>query len=467
MPPRCRRARSGTGRGRAPAGRRCAAAAAGSSPSAPPISSTAPGPAAAQHPHVGGIQRARVHVHDARARPSSATRCAASSAVSRSRADDREPQAAARRRAGQQLRFGRAGSRRRRPPARPRPCPSRTSAAVVGCSANPASAPSGRTSTAFVQVEPTSRQTAALASSRVTGAEPNRPMPCRRPSAGLAAPNGTVVAPGARYGHVSRSYTTRSRHARTHAGPPAGAAARLPPRRAAVRAQADRHRHGGRRDRRRRIAEWAVRVRRLATALDALGVARRRTRRHVLLEHRVATWSSTCAAPCTGRVLHTLNIRLFPEQLVYIANHAEDEVVFVDRSLLPVLAPLGRQAADGAARRRDRRRRRRRDPRRRARLRGAARRRRAVRRARSRSTTRTPPPRCATPPAPPATRRAWSTSHRSAVLHSLISLIGDGAGAVGARRRAARGADVPRQRVGAALRLPAGRARAWCSPART
>ena len=43
------------------------------------------------------------------------------------------------------------------------------------------------------------------------------------------------------------------------------------------------------------------------------------------------------AAPCTGRVLHTLNIRLFPEQLVYIANHAEDDVVFVDRSLLPVL----------------------------------------------------------------------------------------------------------------------------------
>ena len=39
------------------------------------------------------------------------------------------------------------------------------------------------------------------------------------------------------------------------------------------------------------------------------------------------------AAPCTGRVLHTLNIRLFPEQLVYIANHAEDEVIFVDRSL--------------------------------------------------------------------------------------------------------------------------------------
>jgi acyl-CoA synthetase (AMP-forming)/AMP-acid ligase II len=87
------------------------------------------------------------------------------------------------------------------------------------------------------------------------------------------------------------------------------------------------------------IAEWAGRVRRLATLLDTLGVS---------AEGRVGTfcWNTArhlelyCAAPCTGRVLHTLNIRLFPEQLVYIANHAEDEVVFVDRSLLPLLWPL-------------------------------------------------------------------------------------------------------------------------------
>ena len=46
------------------------------------------------------------------------------------------------------------------------------------------------------------------------------------------------------------------------------------------------------------------------------------------------------AAPCTDRVLHTLSIRLFPEQQVYIANHAEDDVVFVDRSPLPVFLPL-------------------------------------------------------------------------------------------------------------------------------
>jgi fatty-acyl-CoA synthase len=87
------------------------------------------------------------------------------------------------------------------------------------------------------------------------------------------------------------------------------------------------------------VAEWAQRVRRLATVLDTLDVS---------ADGRVGTfcWNTArhlelyMAAPCTGRVLHTLNIRLFPEQLVYIAGHAEDEVVFVDRSLLPLLVPL-------------------------------------------------------------------------------------------------------------------------------
>jgi fatty-acyl-CoA synthase len=87
------------------------------------------------------------------------------------------------------------------------------------------------------------------------------------------------------------------------------------------------------------VAEWAQRVRRLATVLDTLDVS---------ADGRVATfcWNTGrhlelyLAVPCTGRVLHTLNIRLFPEQLVYVANHAEDEVVFVDRSLLPLLWPL-------------------------------------------------------------------------------------------------------------------------------
>ncbi|TQK50510.1 fatty-acyl-CoA synthase [Streptomyces sp. SLBN-118] len=46
------------------------------------------------------------------------------------------------------------------------------------------------------------------------------------------------------------------------------------------------------------------------------------------------------AVPAMGAVIHPLNIRLFPEQLTYIANHAQDTVVIVDASLLPVFAEL-------------------------------------------------------------------------------------------------------------------------------
>ena len=85
--------------------------------------------------------------------------------------------------------------------------------------------------------------------------------------------------------------------------------------------------------------EWAARTRQLGGALDKLKITK---------DGRVATfaWNTArhlelyFAAPCTGRVVHTLNIRLFPEQLTYIANHAEDEVIFVDRSLFALIAPL-------------------------------------------------------------------------------------------------------------------------------
>ncbi len=84
---------------------------------------------------------------------------------------------------------------------------------------------------------------------------------------------------------------------------------------------------------------WAERTRRLGGVLDGLAISP---------DGRVGTfaWNTSrhlelyFAAPCTGRVLHTLNIRLFPDQLTYIVNHAEDEVIFVDRSLLPLLWPL-------------------------------------------------------------------------------------------------------------------------------
>jgi fatty-acyl-CoA synthase len=85
--------------------------------------------------------------------------------------------------------------------------------------------------------------------------------------------------------------------------------------------------------------QWAERTRRLGGALDDLGIS---------ADGRVATfaWNTArhlelyFAAPCSGRVLHTLNIRLFPEQVTYIVNHADDEVIFVDRSLLGLLWPL-------------------------------------------------------------------------------------------------------------------------------
>ncbi|MEO7433973.1 MAG: AMP-binding protein, partial [Candidatus Binatia bacterium] len=87
------------------------------------------------------------------------------------------------------------------------------------------------------------------------------------------------------------------------------------------------------------FAAIAERADRLASALTRLGVK---------AGDRVATfsWNSQehleiyFAVPSMGAVLHTLNIRLFPEQLVYIANHAEDHVVIVEESLIPLLAKV-------------------------------------------------------------------------------------------------------------------------------
>ncbi len=44
------------------------------------------------------------------------------------------------------------------------------------------------------------------------------------------------------------------------------------------------------------------------------------------------------AIPAMGAVLHTLNIRLFPEQLAYVVNHGNDKVIIVDASIAPLLA---------------------------------------------------------------------------------------------------------------------------------
>ncbi|MFE9327884.1 long-chain fatty acid--CoA ligase [Nocardia sp. NPDC052278] len=76
---------------------------------------------------------------------------------------------------------------------------------------------------------------------------------------------------------------------------------------------------------------------RLANALRALGIGdgdRVGTFMWNNNEHMVAY----IAVPAMGAVLHALNIRLFPEQLVFVANHAEDQVVIVDGTLVPMFA---------------------------------------------------------------------------------------------------------------------------------
>jgi acyl-CoA synthetase (AMP-forming)/AMP-acid ligase II len=47
--------------------------------------------------------------------------------------------------------------------------------------------------------------------------------------------------------------------------------------------------------------------------------------------------------PAAGAVCHTLNLRLFPEQLAFVINHAEDRVLFVDGTLLPLLERVAEQ----------------------------------------------------------------------------------------------------------------------------
>jgi len=85
------------------------------------------------------------------------------------------------------------------------------------------------------------------------------------------------------------------------------------------------------------FAEVAQRVEKLASALTRLGIKQ---------GDRVATfcWNTQehqeayLCIPSMGAVLHSLNIRLFPEQLAYVINHAEDKIIIVDDSLVPLLA---------------------------------------------------------------------------------------------------------------------------------
>ncbi|MBM1145378.1 long-chain-fatty-acid--CoA ligase [Alcanivorax sp. ZXX171] len=85
--------------------------------------------------------------------------------------------------------------------------------------------------------------------------------------------------------------------------------------------------------------EVEQRARRLGSALLGLGLER---------SDRVATlaWNNHrhleiyFGVSGAGLVCHTINPRLFPEQLVYIFNHAEDKVLFIDKTFLPLIEAL-------------------------------------------------------------------------------------------------------------------------------
>ncbi|MFO7190979.1 MULTISPECIES: long-chain fatty acid--CoA ligase [Thermocrispum] len=83
-------------------------------------------------------------------------------------------------------------------------------------------------------------------------------------------------------------------------------------------------------------AEYADRVLRLAQALIDLGV-RPGDRVATLAWNHHRHLELYLAAPLAGAVLHTLNLRLAADEIAYIVDHADDRVVFVDSSLLPLL----------------------------------------------------------------------------------------------------------------------------------
>ncbi len=90
------------------------------------------------------------------------------------------------------------------------------------------------------------------------------------------------------------------------------------------------------------FGEMTGRIDRVAGALAARGI---------VAGDRVATfaWNNQehvelyMAVPAMGAVIHTLNIRLFPEQLAYVINHGADRVIFVDDSLVPLLERVSDQ----------------------------------------------------------------------------------------------------------------------------
>jgi fatty-acyl-CoA synthase len=90
--------------------------------------------------------------------------------------------------------------------------------------------------------------------------------------------------------------------------------------------------------------ETMRRAKQLAAALRKLGLARG-TRVATLCWNHHQHHEAYFGIPCGGFVLHTLNLRLHPNDLAYIATHADDRAVIVDRSLLPLLEQFRERTA--------------------------------------------------------------------------------------------------------------------------
>jgi len=86
-------------------------------------------------------------------------------------------------------------------------------------------------------------------------------------------------------------------------------------------------------------ADAARRARKLANALKRLGV-RMHDRVATLAWNGFRHYEVYYAVAGSGAVIHTINPRLFPDQIAYIANHAEDKVVFYDTTFAPLIEKL-------------------------------------------------------------------------------------------------------------------------------
>ena len=89
------------------------------------------------------------------------------------------------------------------------------------------------------------------------------------------------------------------------------------------------------------------RAKQVAQALDALGLAQS-ARVGTLAWNGYRHFELYYGVSGSGRVLHTLNPRLHPEQLAWIVNHAEDEVLAFDMSFLPLVKAVASKLPRGA-----------------------------------------------------------------------------------------------------------------------